>query len=155
MFLGDAPFLATRTLGDACGWRRPFLGDAYSWRRICWATPPSSFVFYLFTPWYLHFEWKEDKTEARFFLNFFFFYLGDLVKKPPRGKKSVPYNKIVTWLFTYIIQLKSNFKLAAFQLCGMGPPSKVPRLYESFPLASVILKGPVHLGDNLFSSSYG
>jgi len=40
------------------------------------------------------------KTEANLFLNFSFFYLGDLVKKPLRGKKSVPYNKIVTWLLT-------------------------------------------------------
>jgi len=46
------------------------------------------------------------KTEANLFLNFSFFYLGDLVKKPPKGKKSVPSNKIVTWLFTYIVQLK-------------------------------------------------
>ena len=35
------------------------------------------------------------------------------------------------------------------------PPSKVSSLYAPFPRASVILKGPVHLGDSLFSNWYG
>jgi len=105
---GDTPFPATRTLGDTYVGRRSLLvmrtlGDAYAWRRL---SPPRVFVFYLFTPWSCTSSGKKIKTEARFFLNFFSFYLGDLVKKPPRGKKSVPYNKIVTWLLTYIIQLK-------------------------------------------------
>ena len=30
----------------------------------------------------------------------FFFYLGDLIKKPREGKKSVPFNKTVTSLLT-------------------------------------------------------
>jgi len=100
-------------LGDALPWRRfllatPASGDACSWRRVCLATPVAYFesVFHLFSPWPCAWSGKKMKTEANLFLNFFFFYLGDLVKKPPRGKKSVPYNKIVTWLFTYIVQLK-------------------------------------------------
>ena len=84
------------------------LGDALPWRRFLLATPVAYFesVFHLFSPWPCASSGKKMKTEANLFLNFFFFYLGDLVKKPPRGKKSVPYDKIVTWLFTYIVQLK-------------------------------------------------
>ena len=42
-----------------------------------------------------------------------------------------------------------------FHVRGIAPPSNVSSLYAPFPRASVTLKGPVHLGDNLFSSWYG
>ena len=70
---GDAPFLAMRTLGDAYVWRRRLLGDAYVRRRL---SPLRVFVFYLFTPWSCTSSGKKVKTEARFFLNFFFFLFG-------------------------------------------------------------------------------
>ena len=96
-------------------WRRLHLATPFSsWRRLLLATRMLGdacrlfriFVFYLLTPWPCTSSGKKIKTEAKLFLNFSFFYLGDLVKKPPRGKKSVPYNKNFTWLFTYTVQLK-------------------------------------------------
>ena len=54
---GDAPFLATRMLGDACRLLRIF-------------------VFYLFTPWSCTSSGKKIKTEAKLFLNFSFFLFG-------------------------------------------------------------------------------
>ena len=83
---GDPPFLATHTLGDAC---RHFES-----------------LSFISLPLDLTPQVGKDKNRGKVFLELLFFYLGDLVKKPPRGKKSVPYDKIVTWLFTYIIQLK-------------------------------------------------
>ena len=52
---GDAPFLATRTLGDAYVW--------HSWRRVCLGTPVATSNLCLLSlyPLVLHFEWEEDK----------------------------------------------------------------------------------------------
>jgi len=86
--------LATLNLGDALSWRRltlatPYLGDALSWRRLTLATPylGDVFVFLIFDP--RSYE-REKKTRIGISLNFSFLYLGDLVKKPPGGKKVSP-----------------------------------------------------------------
>ena len=96
--LGDAFFFATLSLGDAFSWRR-----LLSWRRFLLATPS-----FLATPPFLATpvaasNGKKIKTKNQgkvLFELLFFFYSGDLIKKPPKGKKSVPFNKIVTWLLT-------------------------------------------------------
>jgi len=106
--LATLPFLATPSLGDAfflatpsswrrlllatpSSWRRLLLGDAFPWRR------------FLLGDACRRFERKRIKTKNQgkvFLESSFFFYSGDLIKKPPKGKKSVPFNKIVTWLLT-------------------------------------------------------
>ena len=63
----------------------PLLGDAYVWRRL---TPLWVFVFYLFTPLILHFEW-EEKNWGKVFLNFFFTWVTSL-KNPREGKRVSP-----------------------------------------------------------------
>jgi len=86
MFLGDAYAWAMPSFGDAF-----FLGGASPWRRVCLAAPVATS------------NGKKIKTEtiSKVFLELLFLlYLGDLVKKPPKGKKSVPFNKIVTWPLT-------------------------------------------------------
>ena len=93
MFLGDAyawatpSTLATPSLGDAF-----FVGDAFF---------PGD-AFFLATPVATSNGKKiKTKNQGKVFLELLFsFYLGDLVKKPPKGKKSVPFNKTVTWLLT-------------------------------------------------------
>jgi len=75
-----------------------FLGDAYAWATPSTLATPASWrrLSPLRTG-------KKIKTtnQGKVFLELLFsFYLGDLVKKPPKGKKSVPFNKIVTWLLT-------------------------------------------------------
>jgi len=102
MFLGDAFYL-----GDAFSWRRFgdtfFLATPSSWRRHLLGD-----AFYLGGAFFLAMpvaasngKTIKTKNQGKVFLELlFFFYLGDLVKKPPKGKKSVPFNKIVTWLLT-------------------------------------------------------
>jgi len=93
MFLGDAFYL-----GDGfsrrrlLSWRRLLLGDAFY----------LGGAFFLATPVAASNGKKiKTKNQGKVFLELlFFFYLGDLVKKSPKGKKSVPFNKIVTLLLT-------------------------------------------------------
>ena len=100
--------LATLSLGDAFSWRRLllatpslgdafFLGDAFSWRRLLLATPS-----FLVTPIAAsNGEKIKTKNQGKVFLKLvFFLYLGDLIKKPRKGKKSIPFNKTVTSLLT-------------------------------------------------------
>ena len=72
-----------------------FLGDAYAW------VTPSTLAMPSLGDAFATSNGKKIKTknQGKVFLELLFsFYLGDLVKKPPKGKKSVPFNKIVTWL---------------------------------------------------------
>jgi len=81
----------------------PSFGDAFFS-----ATPPLGDAFFLATPSFLatpvaasNGKRIKTKNQGKVFLeSSFFFYSGDLIKKPPKGKKSVPFNKIVTWLLT-------------------------------------------------------
>jgi len=96
LHLGDTFFLATPSpglrlhLGDAF-----FLGDAFTW-----ATPS-----FLSTPcprrrlflgdashYFKRRKIKAENQDTSFSQTGLTFYLGDLIKKPPRGKKSVPFN---------------------------------------------------------------
>jgi len=62
----------------------PYLGDALPWRRLIFVFV--SLIFDLRS-------YERKKTKVGISLNFSFLYLGDLVKKPPGGKKSVPFTK--------------------------------------------------------------
>ena len=75
--LGDALLLC-----DACTWLR-----FSSWRRLYLATLIAASNKE---------KIKAEKTKAKFFLKLvFFFYSGDLIKKPREGKKSVPLNRLL------------------------------------------------------------
>ena len=91
-------------LGEAYAWRRlllatPHLGDASPWRLLVWvrlilATPllgHSLNLCLLFLNLCSYIVW-EGKTETKLYLNFFFFYLGDLIKTPEREKECPLYN---------------------------------------------------------------
>ena len=84
--LGDA-----FCLGDALTGQRLRLGDALPWWRLFLATPVTA----------SNGQKIKAKNQGKVFLKLvLFFYLGDLIKKPRKGKKSVPFYKIVTLLLT-------------------------------------------------------
>jgi len=78
-FLSSCP---SNGLGDAFS-----LGDA-----LTQATPSFFFFFGDASHYFKRRKIKDENQDTSFSQTGFTFYLGDLIKKPPRGKESVPFN---------------------------------------------------------------
>ena len=144
-------FLAAPALGRRLlPWRRFLLGDAFSWQRLLLATP-----YFLATPVAASNRKKiKTKNQGKVFLELLFSFIRvTSLKNPRKGKRVSPSTRSLHGCLQKSTKIK--LQVGCIPATRNGTPSKVFRLYEPLPLASVILKGPVHLGDSLFSSSYG
>ena len=96
MFLNDACL----HLGDAFTWATPSFLAAPSPRRrlLSWRHLDLGDTFFLgdASHYFKRRKIKAENQGSSFSQTGFTFYLGDLIKKPPRGKKSVPFNYNVT-----------------------------------------------------------